>query len=62
MYYMLPKYLYRQDDNEKFSLNEDGETYSIEFMKVKFPKSFTFKYRYEVLMSYGFRTHKNPNI
>jgi len=45
----------RVDDGEEFTLNEDGETYSLEFMKRKFPKSLTHKYRKEHLMGSHFR-------
>jgi len=39
-----PKIYIRPDDKEVFSLNKDGKTYSLEFMKKKHPKSLTFKY------------------
>lgn len=50
----LPKTLIRPDDKERFTLNKDGETYSLEFMKKEFPKSLRCKYSFEVLKSHGF--------
>ena len=34
----------RIDDNELFTLNEDGETYSLHWTKVEFPDSIHSKY------------------
>jgi len=45
-----PKYIERIDDGELFSLNKDGETYSMEMMKKDFPKSLMSKYTYDTLM------------
>lgn len=35
----------RLDDGELFTLNPDGETYSLKFMKERFPESFTFAHK-----------------
>jgi hypothetical protein len=45
----------RKDDNEMFTLNSDGKTYSLEFMKRNFPKSLTMKYTKKQLSSDSFR-------
>jgi len=45
----------RIDDGEEFTLNEDGVTYSLEFMKREFPDSLIRKYKKEHLMGSHFR-------
>ena len=45
----------RVDDGEEFTLNKDGKTYSLEFMKREFPNSLTHKYKKEALMGSQFR-------
>ena len=45
----------RIDDGEEFTLNEDGSTYSLEFMKKKFPKNLTHKHEKEHLMNKQFK-------
>jgi hypothetical protein len=45
----------RIDDGEEFTLNEDGKTYSSEFMKREFPKSLTHKHSKEALTGSHFR-------
>jgi len=45
----------RKDDGEEFTLNSDGKTYSLAFMKRRFPKSFTFKYTKAHLSGGSFR-------
>lgn len=45
-----PKYIERIDDGELFSLNKDGETYSLERMKKDFPENLANKHTYNTLM------------
>lgn len=49
-----PKYMVRPDDFEVFSLNEDGQTYSILESKKKYPDNFHHSHSYERLQSLGF--------
>jgi hypothetical protein len=51
----LPKYLFRPDDKERFSINEDGKTYSIDIMKKQFPQHLHHQYTYEELTKLGFK-------
>ena len=44
----------RPDDGEVFSLNEDGETYSLLRIKVDFPESLQQKYHKEEMEGSGF--------
>lgn len=53
----LPKYLYR-DDNERFSLNEDG-TYTGDTNKINMPTCY-YRYSYSFLMNTG-KFHHHPN-
>jgi len=46
-----PKYLFRDSDGERYSLNEDGETYSMD-SSMMYDK---YKYKFELLMYYGFK-------
>jgi hypothetical protein len=46
----LPKEIIRIDDGEVFTLNADGKTYSLEFMKRRFPSHLYSEYTYKVLM------------
>jgi hypothetical protein len=46
---MRPKYFVRKDDNAIFSLNEDGETYSLKAMKDEFPGHLNHKYDFDAL-------------
>lgn len=52
---MRPLRLYRQSDNELFSLNEDRETYSNHMMKTNFPNSHNATFSYKTLLACGFK-------
>ena len=51
---MKPKYYVRSDDYMVFSLNADGETYSIEKFKVEHPAHLHHHYPESVLVRNGF--------
>lgn len=51
---MKPRYYVRSDDYMVFSLNDDGETYSIDSSKIKFPRHLHHKYAESALVCCGF--------
>jgi hypothetical protein len=51
---MKPKYLVRPDDLEIFSLNSDDETYSLDFIKKKYPESLYNRYSLDRLINIDF--------
>ena len=55
MYIPTKKVFIRKDDGERFTLNDDGVTYSMEAMKKDFPNSLHQKWQERHLSSKAFR-------
>lgn len=49
----IVKVFVRPDDGERFTLNKDGKTYSLEAMKRDFPNSLNIKWTAEQLRNAG---------
>lgn len=57
-----PKYYVRSDDFMVFSINEDGETYSIDSSKIKYHEHLHHKYPEHTLVANGFFVGKEEDL